>query len=295
MTDLAAELFLVLRDAFFQAGPVPRTYRRRDKRNTQDDPLDEKIHELLTKKLPSDIGCFKAPGPLTTPDLVMLRSRACESTTRAKLRTDPTRIIGVEVKKLERQGGGTVARASGMDYNTTPPCGTVRVYDRDSQPLDIKGFYLFVCEEETSPGHYRLTALALCDGDLLNADFDLYLSIVGPRTKKTGLGTYKDGADRTRPMLIFANPLGAPTLDRQVTLIHAREDLDREVPRLRGVGIVGRSVAGESARAFHCYRLKEDVAGAHKVFDLTDPFPTPARTDRTQGRGRFEIDITPKE
>jgi len=40
-TDLAAEIFLTLRGAFFEASGTPETYRLRDKRNTQDDPFDE--------------------------------------------------------------------------------------------------------------------------------------------------------------------------------------------------------------------------------------------------------------
>ena len=295
MTDLTATTFLALREAFFLAGPTPKSYKLRDKRNTQDDPFDKHIQELLSDKLAKDIYCLEAPGPLITPDLVVLRPELCEGAPRVSLRGDPTRIVGVEVKKLERQRGGTVARASGMDYNTTPPCGTVRVYDRDSRALDIKGFYLFVCQEpvEAGPGHYQLSALVLCDGDLLNADFELYLSIVGERTKKTGLGTYKDGADRNRPMLIFANPLGAPLLDRQVTLVHTREDLGQEYPELRKVGMIRRTVTGAASRVFHCYRLQVDVPANHTPFDAADPFPTPERTDRTQARGRFRLGITP--
>ncbi len=295
MTDLTATVFLVLREAFFETGPTPRTYKLRDKRNTQDDPLDERIQQILDDELAEDIYCLKAPGPLITPDLVVLRPQLCEATARANLRADPSRIVGIEVKKLERQRGGTVARASGMDYNTTPPCGTVRVYDRDSRPLDIKGFYLFVCQEpaQARPGEYQLTALVLCDGDLLNTDFDFYLSIVGERTKKTGLGTYRNGADRNRPMLIFVNPLGAPILDRQVTLIHARDDLDQQVPQLRKVGVIRRTVPGATAAVFHCYRLPADVPAGHTLFEVADPFPVPERTDRTQARGRFHVEITP--
>ena len=57
-----------------------------------------------------------------------------------------------------------------------------------------------------------ITAFALVDGNLLNEDFDLYLGVTGERTKRIGLGTFADGADRARPMLIFGNPLGIPQL-----------------------------------------------------------------------------------
>jgi hypothetical protein len=297
MTDLTAAAFLVLREAFFDAGPTPRAYELRDKRNTQADPLDERINEILTDKLAEDVYCLKASGPLITPDLVVLRPELCEDTARAALRTDPSRIVGIEVKKLERQRGGEVARASGMDYNTTPPCGTVRVYDRFARALDIKGFYLFVCQEAVAgrQGRYALTAMALCDGDLLNADFDLYLSIVGERTKRTELGTYRDGADRERPMMIFANPLGATILDRQATLVHSRENLAEEFPELRRVGIVRRTSPERGTVAFYCYRLHRDLPGGHVAFDVLDPFPTPKRKEKTQRRGMFRVQIAPRE
>lgn len=297
MTDLTAATFIALRQAFFEAGQTPRAFDLRDKRNTQDDPFDEHIQQLLSDALDQKIYCFKAPGPLITPDLVVLRPDLCEQATRAALHDDPSRIVGVEVKKLERQKGGTVARASGMDYNTTPPCGTVRVYDRFTKPLDIKGFYLFVCQEsvEDVPGRFRLTAMVLCDGNLLNADFDLYLRIVGERKKQTRLGTYRDGADRNRPMLIFANPLGTSILDRQATLVHSRSDLESEHNELQRVGVIRRSIPDAGAAVFYCYRLRADCQPGQPVFEALDPFLVPERTEKTQPRGRFRVEIAPTE
>jgi len=63
LSDLIVESFLVLRTTFFAAGMPALTYRLRDKRNTQDDPLDEYIHTLLVERLPADTTCVKAPGP----------------------------------------------------------------------------------------------------------------------------------------------------------------------------------------------------------------------------------------
>jgi hypothetical protein len=119
-SDLAAESFLVLRAAFFEKRAEPQTYRLRDKRNTQDDPFDEYAHKLLSERLPGDTRCVKAPGSLITPDLVIMRPEMCNGVPRAVLVTDLTRIVGVEVKKLERTQGGAIARASGMDYNRLP-------------------------------------------------------------------------------------------------------------------------------------------------------------------------------
>jgi len=296
-TDLTTESFLILRSSFFGKGAKPRPYALRDKRNTQDDPLDEYVHKLLSDQLQGDLDCPKAPGPLITPDLVVLRTEVCRRATRATLAENLTHIVAIEVKKLERTHSGTIARPSGMDYNTTPPCGTVRVYDSSGAALDIRGFYLFVCQEavRNQPGKYQLTGLVLCDGNLLNEDFNYYLSIVGERIKEIGLGTYGNGANRTRPMLIFSNPLSTLQLDHNVTLIHSRDDLERDVSQLRLVGLIKRTIQQGGTRAFYCYRLADDVPKDHTQFELLDPFPLPARTERTQPRGRFRLNLQPAD
>lgn len=293
--DLSVTSFLILRSAFFGPSLELRPYKLRDKRNTQDDPFDEYVRTLLAAQLPEGVVCVGAPGPLITPDLVVACLQLCNQSTRGNLATDLGRVLAIEVKKLERTLSGDVARASGMDYNTTPPCGRVRVYDTDKNPLDISGFYLFVCQEAVKqvPGQYFLSALVLCDGDLLNEDFDLYLSIVGDRTKKLKLGTYGDGVNRNRPMMIFANPLGVAALDKNATLIHKRGDLQEDNGQLRMVGAIRRTVPGESAHEFYCYRLRNEVSPEHAVFELTDPFPSPARVETTQHRGRFRVNIRP--
>lgn len=294
-SDLLAEVFLLLQEAFFDKNSTPVTYRLRDKRNTQDDPLDEYIHGVLSRGLSTGAVGVRAPGPLITPDLVVMRPDLCNGASRVVLGSDLTIIAAIEVKKLERTEAGTIARASGMDYNTTPPCGTVRVYEQSGLPLDIRGFYLFVCQEaiKGSTRRYQLSALVLCDGNLLNADFQHYLSIVGERRKQIGLGTYRDGANRSRPMLIFANPLGVTELDRRVTLIHPADDLARKFPPLRRVGVIRRSIPTGGQTELHCYRLRRDVSGQHHDFELVDPFPVPDRDVSTQPRGRFRLDIRP--
>ena len=97
-TDWATESFLILRNSFFGRGPKPKPYRLRDKRNTQDDPLDEYIQTLLSDQLPDDVDCLKAPGPLITPDLVILRPEACKRATRVTLISSLTHIVAIEVK-----------------------------------------------------------------------------------------------------------------------------------------------------------------------------------------------------
>lgn len=295
LTDLTTESFLILRKSFFTEGPKPRPFRLRDKRNTQDDPLDEYIHRLLSNQIPTDVDCLKAPGPLITPDLVVLRPEVCKGATKATLAVNLTHIVAIEVKKLERTKNGAIARPSGMDYNTTPPCGTVRVYDSGGASLDIRGYYLFVCQEAVrgQAGKYQLSASVLCDGNLLNEDFNYYLSIVGERVKEIGLGTYGNGANRARPMLIFSNPLSSTQLDHSVTLIHFRDDLEKDVPQLRKVGIIKRTVQQGGTKTFYCYRLADDVPEDYRYFELLDPFPLPTRTVKTQPRGRFRLNFQP--
>jgi hypothetical protein len=223
--------------------------------------------------------------------MVLFRPEQCQGVGREVLAGDLSRIVGLEVKKLERTAQGAVARASGLDYNTTPPCGRIRVYDAGGAPLDIRGFYLFVCREAArarSPD-YVLTALALVDGQLLNADFDFYLSIVGERLKKIGLGTYGDGADRARPMLIFGNPLGVPQLDRRATLVHPSAKLGQDVPGIRLVHRIRRTRAGGRKEVLYGYRLASDVPRGWTIATLADPFPTPEREEQTRPRGRFKL------
>jgi hypothetical protein len=289
MPDIVTTAFLTLRNRFFDSSGQPVPFDLRDKRNTQDDPLDEMLATVALAGLVG-IRCEQASGPLITPDMVLYRPDACHDVAADSLTDALDSIVGLEIKKLERTKQGTVARTSGLDYNTTPPCGRVRVYDRDGAHLDIRGFYLFVCVEPAGDGQVAITALTLVDGNLLNADFELYLSIVGQRVKRIGLGTYGDGADRARPMLIFANPLRISELTRGACLIHPADDLATGLPALRRVFLVNRSLPEGGARAFFGYRSAADAIGVTSPVVLDDPFPTPARrSERTSPRGRFRL------
>jgi hypothetical protein len=286
-SDLIVDAFLVLRNSFFDNSMRPVPFHLRPKLNTQDDPLDEFVSNLLGQGL-TDAVCQKAPGPLITPDLVLYRPELCKHQPREDLANDTTRIVAIEVKKLERTRSGRIARSTGLDYNTTPPCGTVRIYAADDSPLDIRGFYLFVAQDTTADNRYVITALALCDGNVLNEDFDLYLAAVGRREKQIDLGTYGNGVDRQRPMFIFANPLGAQELDQQATLVSA--DLANE--RVRLAYRIIRTNAEGNQRQFHAYRMTSDIPDGWEVQILTDPFPQPnTRVSQTQPRGRFRLPI----
>ena len=285
MTDLPTAAFLRLRQCLFDADGRPVPFRLREKRNTQDDPFDEFLVTRVLTDFP-EVSCVGAPGPLITPDLVLFRSD------RTLDRADDLRqIVGIEVKKLERTVRGTVARASGADFNTTPPCGRIRVYDANDDPMDVRGFYLFVCLEPADRvvGAAIVSSLALVDGNFLNEDFAYYLSITGQREKRIGLGTFSDGADRQRPMLIFPNPLGIAELDHSATLVHSDLDLTSpKAPLIPRFYLRRRVPSTDEVRTFIAYRHAMD-ATTEPPTDMLDPFPTPRRTTRTVPRGRFRL------
>lgn len=286
-SDLAVDAFLIMRNSFFDDTMHPAPFVLRPKGNTQDDPLDEYVCRLLEEHL-TDAVCYRAPGPLITPDLVLYRQELCNDQPCEKLANDRSRIVAIEVKKLERTRTGTIGRCSGLDFNTTPPCGTVRIYAAHDSPLDIPGFYLFLAQEPISEEQYVITALALCHGDLLNDDFGLYLASVSQRQKRIGLGTYGNGVDRQRPMFIFSNPLGAKELDRQATLVTAELTNDR----VQLVYNLARTAGAGAQRQFYAYRSPSDVPQGWVLQTLKDPFPQPStRVVRTQPRGKFRLPI----
>lgn len=287
--DLPTTAFLSLRSRFFDAAGDAKPFSLRPKRNTQDDPFDEMLATVALSKL-SGVTCDKATGPLITPDMALYRPDRCEEAAAGDLEDDLDRIVGIEVKKLERTAQGSVARASGLDYNTTPPCGRMRVYDEAGETVDIRGFYLFVCLEKATASKVVVTAMAMVDGNLLNSDFDYYLSIVGRRQKEIGLGTYGDGANRARPMVIFGNPLGIPQLSHGACLVHPAADLEKKTGDLKRVAEIVRTAVDGSAHRFSCYRLAADAAPDTKLEILDDPFPTPkSRKAETSARGRFKL------
>jgi hypothetical protein len=223
--------------------------------------------------------------------MVIYRQDACETVLPELLKDDLTRIVAIEVKKLQRGANGKIARSTGLDYNTTPPCGTIRIYDAGDQPLDIRGFYLFVCQEALDDRQCFLSALTLCDGNVLNEDFDFYLRITSQRQKEIGLGTYGDGANRNRPMLIFSNPLGVAELDGNSSLI-SQVDLAGVDPRVNPVYHLSRSSLDGKHKQFIVYRRAEDVPPNWHIQDLVDPFPQPLRRmSTTQARGKFRLPL----
>lgn len=288
MTNLAAKAFAVLRNMFFDEAGNPIRFELREKRNTQDDPFDEYIAASLNDQL-QRVGayCQRSSGPLISPDMAVIKAGI--DFTDSSIVNNPEAIIGIEVKKLERGNNGGIARPTGMDYNSTPPCGRVRIYTADDEPLIIKGYYLFACLEVDHDGKYFVSAMCLCDGSILNDDFDLYMQITGAREKGINIGTYGDGANRNRPMLIFSNPLGSSLLDHRMTLISGL-DLIGNVGNIELAWRFIRKDAQGTDHTFYTYMDGRDIPNDHQVTDVLEPFPVPRnRVSETQGRGKFRL------
>jgi hypothetical protein len=290
MDSLALQSFVILRDLFFDERGKPALFHLREKLNTQDDPFDEFIANALDEQL-QKIGsrCQKASGPLISPDMVVYKQGI--DLNHASTENNPSRVIGVEVKKLERGKTGKIARSTGLDFNTTPPCGKIRIYTESDSELVIKGYYLFACLERNEEGLYYVSAMSLCDGSILNDDYDLYTEITGSREKEINLGTYGDGANRNRPMLIFSNPLGADILDHKITLI-TELALSAESGNIDLAWRFIRTDINNNRHQFYVYMDKRDINPDHVVEKITEPFPKPTRrVEQTQSRGKFKLII----
>lgn len=291
--DLTVEAFIALCKAFLSENGEPIPFALRPKENTQDDPFDEFICSILTEKLPN-IKCQKSSGPLISPDLVLYREELCTDCNSELLKDDLSRIVAVEVKKLNRTDSGQVARASGLDYNSTPPCGTIRIYNKIGAPIQIRGFYLFVCLEATMNKEFQVPSLILCDGNCLNEDFELYSQAISSREKMVDLGTYGDGANRNRPMFIFSNPLGSSQLSRSYSLI-TKNDLSGAYPELSLAYNLKRTKTDGDMNEFRVYQSNFEVPNTfmvQEVQELIDTFPVPkGRVSATQNRGRFRLPI----
>lgn len=290
---LSVQAFLALRQLFFASDGLPNSLNLREKGATQDDPLDEYIAQSL-RDMDSDVRCIKAPS-LTTPDLVLMRPGLCQGVQQEILRFALERIIGIEVKKLGVTDNGKIVRATGLDYNSTPPSATIRVYDKARKPIDIRGFYLFLSEElaRTSKDkkQTQITSIVLCDGALLNDDFQLYLDITKPRPMERNKGSYGEGGIRWRPMVVFPNPLSFEALFHHVTLIHTSSGLEKEYPSLKRIMIIERKGIAETVHRFYAYRLASDVSSETVELIVQDPF-TKVRKEGQGQRGRLALDIS---
>lgn len=289
-TDLPGLAFTILSERFFDEVGNPVPFRLRGKQNTQDDPFDEYVADVLKGGLQGGTLVLRADKPLVSPDMVVARPEEYRLLESGGAEYDTRAVFGLEVKKVDLGKNGKPARAGGLDYNSTPPCETIRVYSATGSALRIPSYYLFVTlAEGTGAGTLYVHSLVLVAGAALNKDVALYERITGTRKKQIGLGTYGDGADRQRPMMVFSNPLGWEWLTGSATLISERGDLSDEHP-LTHVREMTRSVSDGGREVFHCYRLAK--LSPRREEPAEDPFPQPAkRKEETAQRGRFAIDL----
>lgn len=176
-----------------------------------------------------------------------------------------------------------------MDYNSTPPCSSVRIESVTGAPLRIAAFYLYVLLRPQA-GQLVVDSLALVSGAMVNEDTQLYDTVTGIRKKSIGIGSYGDGMDRQRPMLVFANPLGWPWLLGHMTLLHPDARLEAEQALRLRRRVYRRTLKG-GQREFFCYRMASESVATEEP-DVTEPFPTPKkRTQETIQRGKFKIKL----
>lgn len=287
--DLGAAVFAALASEFRSLDGEPIPFTLRDKRNTQDDPFDEHVGAILNRRLPEGARVFVSGKPLVSPDLVVARpeeARALMTGVGGYL--DGRHVVGIEVKKLDWSPTGAT-RSTGMDYNSTPPCSTVKIEADNGVLLRIAAFYFFVILRDAPIGKV-VESMALVSGAVLNEDIEIYDLATGIRRKLIGIGSYGDGIDRQRPMFVFANPLGWPWLRGQATLVHPSSELEDEQD-LKLRRRLYRRTLDKQLREFFCYRMSGEIASAPEP-DVTEPFPTPKnRTENTVARGRFKISL----
>lgn len=287
--DLGGAVFAALAAEFYMPGGEPIAFNLRDKRQTQDDPFDEHVGIVLKQRLPDEMRVFLSGKPLVSPDLVVARPEETRVLLHGGGELDSRHIIGIEVKKLDWAASG-IGRRSGMDYNSTPPCATVKIEADNGRLLRVAAFYLYVVLRPIADGQIAVNSLALVSGAALNEDVNLYDEITGIRQKKIGIGSYGDGIDRQRPMLVFANPLGWPWLVGHATLLHPTQGLESEQNLKMRRRMYRITREGES-REFFCYRIAGEMPEGLEP-DIIEPFPTPAnRKTETIQRGRFSISL----
>jgi hypothetical protein len=287
--DLAGAAFAALAAEFFGPDGQPTTFALRDKRRTQDDPFDEHVGEVLARRLPDEIQVLLSGKPNVSPDLVIARPGETQLLMHGGGDLDSRHIIAIEVKKLDWTPTG-VRRSSGMDYNSTPPCSTVKIVADNGQLLRVVAFYLCVVLRPLDYGQVSVNGMALVSGAAINEDSGLYDEITGIRQKQIGLGSYGDGMNRQRPMLVFANPFGWPWLRGHATLIHPSQGLEADQDIEMRRRMYRKSREGKD-REFFCYRLAGEELSEPEP-DVTEPFPSPSnRKTDTIPRGTFRISL----
>jgi hypothetical protein len=107
---------------------------------------------------------------------------------------EPNAIEGYELKSAR-------SRSAGVQYNSTPPCGTM-----PHGSGTIPCFYVFAdYQVPRGQGHGYLQDLVIVDGDYINNDYSIVLQHGTHYTRD--FGSYGDGRIRHRRMYHFPNPM----------------------------------------------------------------------------------------
>lgn len=282
LSDLSLDYFKILRNHFFDEKFSSVPFYLKLKKNTQDDPFDTYLSESQFN-IPNACRA-RAPGPLITPDFVFYRNPLPNSFSCL----DTTQIIGVENKRIELRPS-EIPRLSSIDFNSTPPCGKIRIFKNDN-PFDIRGFYLVSIIDSDKSNAYQkiMKAFCLVDGDFFNNDFNFYLESVGPREKKIEIGSYKDGIDRVRPMFVFPNPICLDDLSSCASLIHEAADLDKLDSSIVKTHKIIRS-SNNNKNTFYVYRSKIDCDNLNSIKIIENPFLDKKLKKETSQRGKFKL------
>ena len=286
MSDsLPVIVFQQLREVFFSDDLTPKPFSLPEKGSAQDDPLDRYIALMLDEIQGIDV---ITSGANTSPDVVVLDSSTKKDILLEGEEEFSSRIIGLEVKKLDRTPTGKVARLTGLDYNSTPPGPYFEVKDSKGNSVKIKSYTLFLCVEKRSDDYFT-TAMVLSTNTFINSDDKEYVFATGNRTKEIGLGTFQDGVNRNRPMYVFGNPLSVDGTDEHATLIL---DSDEVVETLLHFQDLRRQDEAGRWVEFRSYQDSRDLPASHVVQTINDPVKVPSkRTSSTNPRGKFELDF----
>lgn len=161
---------------------------------------------------------------------------------------------GLEAKSLGNKSHGNRTKTpcrTDVDFNSAIPCGQVHL-----QGQMIRCYYVFMLYEKVPGDPLKLdgVALALLDGDFLNAD--LTLAQGHKNTSQGGFGSYGDGFIRTRKMYRFPNPLTHPDLMFKAVLVTQDKLKNPGAVGLKLSNTLQKTEVGGTARTFYVYEIK---------------------------------------
>lgn len=158
--------------------------------------------------------------------------------------TETSYIEGYELKSAR-------SRNAQVQYNSTPPCGTMSYGNRR-----IKGFYVFADYNlDTSQEVGHLQDLVIVDGDFINSDYAL---VERHRTDYEPCGSYGDGRIRHRRMYHFPNPMSL--LESGILLVSKDSNLEAQFSEFVKLHLINRLDRADVKNVFYVYAHKSLMA-----------------------------------